>query len=305
MLEVGGIGNTDLPSRLSASLSYGGDTLNTAIYLARSGINVDYVTALSDDSMSDWMQAQWKAEGVGCELVLRIPGSVPGMYMIQLDEQGERSFLYWRKDSPATRLLDNPDTAEMLFDQLREYPQIYLTGITLALYAEPARRRLMGFLGSFRKSGGEVIFDGNYRKSLWTDARIARDAYEDIYRVCSLVLPTDEDEAQLFGSESREELLARFRGYGVEELVLKQGADGCWICSQKDEVHVPTVATEVVDSTAAGDSFNAGFIAAKMQGENSLESAKRANGLASIVIQHRGAIIPEDAMPMLNSGVCA
>lgn len=301
MLEVGSVTATDIPQRRDASLSYGGDTLNTSIYLARLGIDVDYVTALGDDSMSEWMLSQWVEEGVGCDLVVRIANAVPGLYMIQLDEHGERSFLYWRKNSPATKLFDDRDGAARLFDKLADYPQIYLSGITLALYAEPARERLMAFLSEYRRNGGSILFDGNYRERLWPSAEAARQAYEAIYRVADLALPTDEDEALLFGQESKEALVARLHSYGVKSVVLKQGADGCWVCSEQESVHVSAVPTQVVDSTSAGDSFNAGFIAAKIKGENSEAAAQLANELASTVIQHRGAIIPSEAMPKQKS----
>ena len=96
MLEVSTMGGEWNRSSLPAGLSFGGDTLNTAIYLARLGIDVDYVSAVGDDDMSGWMLEQWRAEGVGCDLVNRIENTVPGLYLIQIDEQGERSFRYWR-----------------------------------------------------------------------------------------------------------------------------------------------------------------------------------------------------------------
>ena len=74
------------------SRGYGGDTLNTAVYLARLGAGVDYITALGDDTLSDEMLAGWAAEGIGTTRVLRLPGKLPGLYMIQTDEKGERRF---------------------------------------------------------------------------------------------------------------------------------------------------------------------------------------------------------------------
>ncbi len=297
MLEVSSLASDDEQHGLPATLSYGGDTLNTSIYLARLGIEVDYVTALGDDAMSAWMLRQWRKEGVGCNLVARFAQSVPGLYMIQVDDQGERSFLYWRQNSPATRLFDDADAAAELFDKLLAYPQIYLSGITLALYAEPARHRLFDFLARYRKQGGKVIFDGNYRPRLWTGPEVARDAYEHMYRVCDLVLPTDEDEAMLFGEEQPTEVLARLRAYGVEEVVLKMGANGCWIANDQQTEWLSSEVVDVVDSTAAGDSFNAGYMAAKLSGADALTAGKSAHKLASTVILYRGAIIPPDAMP--------
>lgn len=297
MLEVSSLSNDDSQHSLPAALSFGGDTLNTAVYLARLGTEVDYLTGLGDDSMSSWLLSQWRKEGVGCNLVVRYANSVPGLYMIQLDENGERSFLYWRANSPATRIFDKPDEAEELFEKLLGYQQIYLSGISLALYAEAARHRLFDFLARYREQGGQVIYDGNYRPRLWSSPEVARDAYEHMYRICDLVLPTDEDEEMLFGTEQPQEVVKRLQSFGVEEVVLKMGANGCLLAKDSDLELVPSQQVNVVDSTAAGDSFNAGFLAAKINGESSEAAALAAHKLASTVIQYRGAIIPLAEMP--------
>ncbi len=297
MLEVSSLADEKNQSSLPSVLSFGGDTLNTAIYLARLGVDVDYVSALGDDDMSSWMLSRWREEGVGCNLVNRLQDAVPGLYMIQIDEHGERSFLYWRANSPATRLFDDPKEAEVLFEKLMAYQHIYLSGISLALYAEAARHRLFDFFKQYRAQGGNVIFDGNYRPKLWSSPEVARDAYEHMYRLADLVLPTDEDETLLFGAEQPQEVVARLQALGVSEVVLKMGAKGCLIAADSQLDAVSAEVVKVVDSTAAGDSFNAGFIAARFQGHDLIAASQAANRLASVVIQHRGAIIPADAMP--------
>src|SRR5258705_11010698 len=78
------------------SRGYGGDTLNTAGYLARLGVGADYITALGDDALSDEMIARWAAEGDGTKRVVRLPGKLPGLYMIHADDQGERGVLHCR-----------------------------------------------------------------------------------------------------------------------------------------------------------------------------------------------------------------
>ena len=92
------------------SRGYGGDTLNTAVYLARLGVAADYITALGDDPLSDEMIAGWAAEGVGTKRVMRLPGKLPGIYMIQTDDKGERRFFHWRESAAARSLMDLPET---------------------------------------------------------------------------------------------------------------------------------------------------------------------------------------------------
>lgn len=166
MLELTRSSSEQLGSSLPMNLSYGGDTLNAAVYLARQGVLVDYVTALGDDSLSAWMTDQWRAEGVGCDLVRYASGAVPGLYLIETDDSGERSFHYWRDSSAARRLLDDAGSAAQLFGQLADHDYICLSGITLAIYSPESRQRLFELLASYRSGGGKVVFDGNYRPRL-------------------------------------------------------------------------------------------------------------------------------------------
>ena len=87
----------------------GGDTFNTAVYLARAGIEVAYATALGDDPYSDGIVSMAAAEGIKTDLMLRVPGRLPGLYMIETDDKGERRFHYWRGEAPARELFELPD----------------------------------------------------------------------------------------------------------------------------------------------------------------------------------------------------
>ncbi|MGH6816896.1 MAG: PfkB family carbohydrate kinase, partial [Hyphomicrobiaceae bacterium] len=152
--------------------AYGGDTLNTAVYLARLGVAVDYVTALGDDAWSDEMIAGWQAEGVGTGPVLRLPGRLPGLYVIQTGARGERRFFYWR-DSAAARSLFAVSQTPQLAAALAGYDLVYLSGVTLSLYGEAGRARLMDALDGVRERGGRIAFDTNFRPRGWPDRATA------------------------------------------------------------------------------------------------------------------------------------
>lgn len=290
--------STDTSSRsLPMSLSYGGDTLNSAVYLARQGIAVDYVTALGDDAKSDWMIEQWQGENVGCDLVAQHPNSVPGLYMIEVDEQGERSFHYWRDNAPAKRLFEDEHKAQELFAKLNNYKWLCLSGITLGIYSEAAQQCFFRLLADYRKNGGKVIFDSNYRPKLWKDKETTRKAYEAMYQLTDLALPTVEDEQELFGDADHNAVIARLQSWGVSEIVVKMGEKGCLVVNGETQTLVPSNKVSVVDTTSAGDSFNAGYLAERLKGSAPEIAAKNGHKLASVVIQHRGAIIPLSAMP--------
>src|ERR1700736_2908314 len=174
------------------SRGYGGDTLNTAIYLARLGTEVDYVTALGDDPLSDEMLAGWAAEGVGTRQVLRLPGKLPGVYMIQTDDKGERRFFHWRESAAARALMDLPET-EGILNSLASYDVVYLSAITLSIYSENGRKRLMAALKRARLLGTRVAFDTNFRARGWPDLNMARSVFKDAFAAADIVLASTED----------------------------------------------------------------------------------------------------------------
>jgi 2-dehydro-3-deoxygluconokinase len=292
MLEL-----TRLPKKVEGvknpmSLNYGGDTINTSIYLARNGVNVSYISGLGDDINSDWLLNEWQSEGVDCSMVTRFPNSVPGMYMINVADDGERSFLYWRKGSPASRLFDDNESVNKLFESIAGFGYLYLSGISLAILPDDSQQNLFSMLEQYRQQGGRLIFDGNYRPNLWSSREVAREAYEQMYKITDIALPTLEDESLLFGFESAEQVMQAIREHGVSQIVVKMGPEGCLALHDGVVDYVEAEAVTPVDTTAAGDSFNAGYLAARFKGLNGVEACRSGHRLASRVIQHPGAIVP-------------
>ncbi len=272
----------------------GGDTLNTAVYMARSmgaAGSVDYVTALGDDPFSEEMLAAWRAEGLGTDLVARYLGRRPGLYMIRTDDSGERSFFYWRGEAAARDLLRDPLGLAAL-EKLIGYDLIYLSGITLGILDQDSRTRLYGLLEKIRSAGGRVAFDGNFRPALWPDFETARAEMEKALRLSDIALPSFDDEALLFGDASPEETLRRLRGLGLQEVVVKNGAESGLLLSEGQvTVVTPEPAKQVIDTTAAGDSFNGAYLAARSLGRPAQEAVSEGHKLAAYVVTKRGAIV--------------
>ncbi len=284
-------------SSLPMNLSYGGDTLNAAVYMARQGVAVDYITALGDDPMSAWMVDQWRAEGVGCDFIEIQSNAVPGIYLVETDNHGERSFFYWRDSAPARQLFDSPERTDRIFAQFEDHAFLCLSGISLAIYSESSRQRLFAKLKEYRSRGGKVVFDSNYRPKLWSSEQATRECYDTMYQLTDIALPTIEDEQLLYGDADANELIERLQSHGVHEIVLKMGSQGCLLAVDQTRELVAANKVAIVDTTSAGDSFNAAYLAARMKGHGTNESARAGHSLASVVIQHPGAIIPANAMP--------
>jgi 2-dehydro-3-deoxygluconokinase len=281
-------------------LGYGGDTLNTAVYLARLGVTPEYVTALGDDHYSDWLIDCWRAEGVQTNLVYRLAGRVPGLYMIDTDPDGERHFSYWRQEAPARQLFDDEERIAGLERRLAAVDLVYLSGITLSLYPPAARERLFALLARLRETGVRMAFDGNYRPTGWPQQAQAREAFTRACSLADIVLPTFDDEQALFGDPSPEATLQRIAAGGAGEVVVKQGAAGCHVWHDGELVTVPASrVAQPIDTTAAGDSFNAGYLAGRLLGAAPAGAAGWGHTLAAAVIQVRGAILSAAQMPVL------
>src|SRR5882757_1260567 len=277
------------------SRSYGGDTLNTAVYLARLGAGVDYITALGDDPLSDEMIAGWAAEGVGTGQVVRLRGKLPGLYMIETDDKGERRFFHWRESAAARGLMDLPETDGIL-NSLDSYDVVYLSAITLSLYGEQGRERLFAALKRARERGARFVFDTNFRARGWPDLDIARAVFREAFEVADIVLASTEDLLPLYPGEDHEALLARIPG-GEVVLKLSEPASILRIAGTSHQIKAEPVTAPVVDTTAAGDSFAAAYVAARMAGAGPLDAARAGHHLAGVVVCHPGAIIPKAAMP--------
>ena len=288
----------ELQQRADGSLqqSFGGDTLNTAVYLSRamgSQAQVDYVTALGDDSFSDAMCRIWAGEGIGLDLVQRLPGRLPGLYCIQTDANGERRFLYWRNEAAVRECFTTP-AAEPVLAALPDYDVLYFSGITLAVLGAKGRERLIETLINARQNDARIVFDNNYRPRLWASVEEARAAYRSILPFVDLALLTVDDEQALFGFPDCAEVFAAYAQIGTPEVVLKRGAQACLIRCDGEAFEVPAEKVEkVVDTTAAGDSFSAAYLASRLSGGSPAEAAQAGHLLASRVIQVPGALIPE------------
>lgn len=273
-------------------LGYGGDTLNTAIHLARAGHDVAYLTALGTDPFSQDLKRQWQDEGLDTSLVLTHPTRQAGLYAISTDQAGERSFTYWRDTSAAREMFALPDSGKAIAGAERA-DLVVFSLITLAILPPDGRAQLLALARRVREHGGKVAFDGNYRPRLWTNQDEAREARDAAIAVADIGLPTLEDEAALDETADRSSLTAAWCRIGCHELAVKLGAEGCFLADGR--VISPERILSPVDTSGAGDAFNAGYLSARLGGATIAESARAGHALAAWTIMRPGAIPSRDS----------
>ena len=280
---------------------FAGDTLNTAIYIARTAgqaIDTSFVTAVGTDRFSDRMIDFFQDEKISSQWVARLDDKVPGLYAIELDPYGERSFSYWRSDSAARGVFSHGLSPLQQAELAESFDLYYLSGISLAILDEYSRSLLKKILVRARERGARVAFDSNYRPRLWLSREEAQAVTQEFLALTDIALVTFDDEQALFGDQSVADTISRLSS--VNEVVIKQGGDGCTIIHNQSSVYVPaTRVNQVVDTTSAGDSFNGGYLARRMLDDAPETAADFAHRLAGTVIQYKGAIIPRSVTTRL------
>jgi 2-dehydro-3-deoxygluconokinase len=281
------------------AIGSGGDAFNTAVYLARAGIVTAFATALGDDAFSEGILALAAAEGVQSDLVLRVPGRLPGIYVVDNDAAGKRTFHYWREAAPARELFELEDWGRIA-ESLLKAKLVYFSGITLSLYSNAALGRFLAIIEMARKQGAKIAFDGNFRPRGWKgDLTRTRTVFMEALKRVDIAMPAYDDEAVLWGDPSPEATVDRLQAFGIGEIVVKNGPNSALVASggKSEFVPVPEVVVPI-DPLAAGDSFNAAYLAARLSGDGPSAAAGAAHRLAAEVIRHHGAIVPRAAAAM-------
>jgi len=274
------------------SLSFAGDAFNTAILLSRLGVQTAFYSNLGDDEKSRSILKMMENEGVDSSLVQLLPGRVPGLYLIKNDENGERSFSYWRGESPAREMFSSIDEIDTFLPKIAHFKTIYLTGITLAIIGEEARHRLFKLLSERRKTGVTIIMDSNYRSRLWENKQSAKNALAGLAEVCDVSLVSLDDERELWGAEvTASKVLDWYHQAGVKEVVVKS-KDKSVVVSDSASLHEVSLKSirQVVDSTGAGDAFNAGYVLARIKQLDLISSVNVGCASAGAVLGYRGAL---------------
>ncbi|MDD7971910.1 sugar kinase [Roseinatronobacter alkalisoli] len=274
-------------------LGIAGDTLNTAWYLRRllgEDWRVGYLSRVGEGRFSQRMLDFLTTEGIDATHVSRDPSREIGLYAISLD-QGERSFSYWRDSSAAKALADDP---ARLHDALAGCKIAYLSGITIAILPPKARATLLDALKAARAAGTQVIFDPNLRPRLWDNTTTMRESVETTAALADLVLPSFDDEAAHFGDADMQTTINRYLTLGAGHVVVKNGGGPMCFGGAHGTGDIMDLIPETpVDTTSAGDSFNAGYLAAWLNGADCTTAIRAGHALSREVIGHRGALVPQ------------
>jgi len=276
--------------------SFAGDVYNSAVYLKRCfpDIATSMVTAVGQDNLSNKMIKRFASENLGTEFVFRHPNKLPGIYLIENDENGERSFAYWRNDSAAKKVVDF--LSDDVVQQLSSGDMFFFSGIPLAVIEQGSHQLLWQKLEQLKAAGVKLVFDPNYRAQLWQSKEEAKKQFERALHLADIALPGVEDLAVLYGIDSAHAAVDFCQQFELQELIVKNGPESVVTFAEGSLLtHQITPVTNVVDTTSAGDAFNGVYLGARLSGRSISDAVQLGAKAAGTVIQHPGAIAPKDA----------
>jgi 2-dehydro-3-deoxygluconokinase len=206
--------------------SFAGDVYNACVYMKRvfPQHQVCIATQVGGDTLSNEMIDTFQSEDINTELVLQDDTRLPGMYWVETDENGERSFLYWRQNA-AARYQTTQFSASQI-NQMKQAEFFFFSGISLAIVIAEHRDAFWALLAELKQSGVKIVFDPNYRERLWSDKDDTKAQYDLAFKASDIVLPGVEDFDFLYQIDSFDGVAEFFEDYQVEELVIKDGPNG-------------------------------------------------------------------------------
>ena len=294
-MRVGFIGECmaelkELDGQLSEG--FAGDTYNSAVYLKRTFNQHEtfYISSVGSDPLSDQMVAGVEEENISTRFLKRDTEKHIGLYRIYTDDEGERSFIYWRSDSAAKRMMSMFDATDIA--SMTALDMVLFSGIALAILNEDDLAQYWMLLSKLKASGTKLVFDMNHRPSLWRDNEAAKALYAKAFELADVVLPGLEDFNFLYGFETIDEVISYLEQFTFDEIIIKNGSDPVTVIAEGNRMTIPlTPATKVVDTTSAGDAFNGVYLGARLAGVEIEDAVQKASKCAAFVIQHRGAIV--------------
>lgn len=281
------------------SMGIGGAESNVAIGLARLGHTVSWASRLGNDEIGQLVLRTLRAEGVDTRSVAFDGARPTGMMFIERRIAGISRVAYYRSGSAASAL-EPHDLAGVLRDGIR---MLHVTGITPALSASAAATTEWA-VDRAKELGATVSFDVNFRAALWGRAAAA-EVLGRLARKATVVFASDDELALVADGETERDAAQSLLEAGVAEVVVKRGGDGAIAWAGTDGIAVPARAVTVVDTIGAGDAFTAGYLSARLDGDDIAARLDRGAILGAFAVSAAGdweALPRRDELGLLGYG---
>jgi len=277
--------NGSLADTSTLNKYFGGDTVTTAVAIARLGGNVTYLTKVGNDGFSEFILSALQKENIDTSLITT-NDEQNGMYIVShtLDK---KEVLYYKRKTAATKL----SIEDINEDTIKKLKLVYSTGVVQSLSA--SSRELIRETFSLAKENDVLTaYDPNYT-SCFMNSSDTKEYFEEIVDFTDIIfLSLKNDATKLYDFTSIDKVMNYFWDRGVKIVVIKSHIDNGYYTGYKGDISFTEFynTQRAIDVTASGDVFNGGFLYALTNGYTPADASKFAAVVSGLQTQNYGAI---------------
>ena len=264
---------------------FGGDTVTTAVAIARLGGKVTYVTKVGNDGFSEFILSSLKKENIDTSLI-KANEEQNGMYIVSRTPE-KKELLYYKRKTAATKL----SIDDLNEDCIKKLKLVYSTGVVQSLSAS-SRELVHNAFKLAKENDVMTAYDPNYT-SCFMNSTDTKEYFEEIVDYTDIIfLSLKNDAERLYDVESIDKVMNYFWDKGVKIVVVKSHIDNGYYTGYKGDISFTEFynTSKAIDTTASGDVFNGGFLYAITNGYAPSEATKFASVVSGLQTQNFGAI---------------
>lgn len=272
---------------------FGGDTVTTAVAVARLGGNVTYLTKVGNDGFSEFILSALKKENIDTSLI-KTNDEQNGMYIVS-HTSDKKEVLYYKRKTAATKL----SIEDINEEEIKKLKLIYSTGVVQSLSAS-SRELVRETFRIAKENDVMTAYDPNY-SSCFMNSSDSKEYFEEIVDNTDIIfLSLKNDATQLYDFTSIDKVMNYFWDRGVKIVVIKSHIDNGYYTGFKGDISFTEFynTQKAIDVTASGDVFNGGFLYAITNGYTPANAAKFASVVSGLQTQNYGAI---QAIPYIDA----
>lgn len=245
------------PTEMPFAARPGGAPANVAVAAARLGAEAGFVGSVGKDLFGDFILRALESEGVDTSGVRRCePPTRTSLAFVEIAEDGDRSFTFYRSDPAADELLSPEDITQQVLRGVS-----FVNFGSIPLIKEPSRSAIRAAAELASELNVSVAFDVNLREHLWESLDAAREAVDPLLDLSTIVKMGHDELEPLLGTADVDEAATAMLDRGVPLVLVSLGVEGAFYATREFRGRVEAFEIEAVDATGAGDAFLAATLA--------------------------------------------
>jgi len=269
---------------------FGGAPMNTAVGVSRLGVSSGAIAAVGDDPFGEYIINELKKNRVDTShIVIKKRTRTTIAFVINQPITGEKTSFFYRKPWVGQTADSALELNDIDFQYISRARVVHVSGHSLS--QNPARKAILSAVKYAKENGVKISFDPTLRVDCWNSEATIKKMYTQMLRIADIATFSDEESKFMFGTNDPIEVTEKALKFGVNVVGVKRGSKGSLIKSKEGpEISVPAFKVDVIDTTGAGDGWDAGFLVGLLRGFGLEECATIANAVGALVVTKRGAI---------------